>query len=406
MNTAVEAPPKPTTPLRIPAFRRFVLAGLISATGSAMAPLALAYAVIDEGGGAGSLGVVLTTNTLPTIAFLLIGGVLADRVPRSTLLFLGNLLAGAAQGVLAVVVAAGHASTASIAACGFASGIASAFISPAAQGVPAQIVAPEQLQAANALIRLPTNTVKVLGPVVGGLLVVLSGPAWALGWDALTFVAAAVLLRGLRLSAPVVATSALSALRAGWSGFRTRVWLWTYTAGGTVVVAAWLAGYQLLGPLVAAEHYAGARSWGLVQGAFALGLLAGTVVCLRWRPYRMVVVSLASSVPLSLPLAAMAWDLPLPCVLAATLLAGIALDIGIVSWTTAFQQHVPGAEQGRLSALHEVGERLAIPVGYLVTSLAVRSWQNTTVLLLCAGVILVTTVVNLCVRDVYRVNRL
>ncbi len=52
------------TPLRIAAFRRFVLANLISATGSAMAPLALAYAVIGQGGGAGALGVVLATNAL------------------------------------------------------------------------------------------------------------------------------------------------------------------------------------------------------------------------------------------------------------------------------------------------------------------------------------------------------
>ncbi|MEU9444481.1 MFS transporter [Streptomyces sp. NPDC048304] len=254
-----------------------------------MAPLALAYSVIEAGGGAGSLGLVLATNTIPTIVFLLAGGLFADRVSRSRVLFLGNLLAAGAQGALAVIVACGHATTVSIAACGFLSGTAASFIVPATQGAIAQIVPAEQLQQANALLRLSSNAVKVLGPVVGGVVVAAGSAASALAWDALTFAAAAVLLLGLRLGAPLTRpVGVLADLRAGWRSFWSRTWLWTYTAAGTVLVAAWLAGFQLLGPLVAARQYAGPRDWGLVPAAFASGLLAGTLVCLRWRPYRLL----------------------------------------------------------------------------------------------------------------------
>ncbi|MFI5976049.1 MFS transporter [Streptomyces sp. NPDC051452] len=407
MRTAAETSTTPRTPLRVAAFRRFVSASLISATGSAMAPLALAYSVIEQGGGAGSLGLVLTTSTVPTIVFLIAGGLFADRVSRSRLLFLGNLLAAGAQGTLAVTVATGHATTASIAACGFASGTAASFTVPAAQGAVAQIVPAEHLQQANALLRLPGNAVRVLGPAVGGIVVAASGAAWALAWDACTFAVAAVLLLGLRLGAPVGATAGVLAdLRAGWTGFWSRTWLWTYTAAGTVLVAAWLAGFQLLGPLVAARHYAGARDWGLVQAAFASGLLAGTLVCLRWRPYRLLTVAIAASGALALPLAALAWDRPLSLVLPAALLAGIGLDVAIVAWTTAFQQHVPPAEQGRMSAFNGVGERLAIPLGYLVTALATRAWDDQGVLWACAGLIGAAAALNLCVPQTYRVNRL
>ncbi|KIF01858.1 MFS transporter [Streptomyces sp. RSD-27] len=394
------------TPWRIAAFRRFVWAGLVSAAGSAMAPLALAYSVIERGGGAGSLGLVLAANTLPTIVFLLVGGVCADRLSRSRILFLGNLLASAAQGVLAVTVATGHASTASIAACGLLSGAAASFIVPALQGAVAQIVPGEHLQKANALLRLPGNAVKVLAPVVGGFVVAASGAAWALAWDALTFAVAAFLLLGLPLAAPPApAGGVLADLRAGWAGFRARTWLWTYTAAGTVLVAAWLAGYQLLGPLVAAGQYAGARDWGLVQAAFSCGLLAGTLVCLRWKPYRLLAVAVAASGALALPLAAMAAALPLPLVLAAALLAGVGLDVAIVAWSTAFQQHVPEAEQGRMSAFNGLGERLAIPLGYLVTALAAHTWDTRTTLLACAALIAAAAALNLCVPDVHRVNR-
>ncbi|MGW1954053.1 MFS transporter [Streptomyces sp. NPDC001920] len=404
-KAAADLPVHRSAPLRTAAFRRFLVANLVSATGSAMAPLALAYSVIGEGGGAGDLGLVLATNTVPTVLFLLVGGVLADRLSRSRMLFLGNLAAAAAQGALAVIVATGQASTGSIAACGFVSGTAVAFTVPAAQGAVGQIVPAEHVQQAGALLRLPGNAVKVLGPAVGGVVVAASGPAWALAWDALTFAVAAVLLLGLRLDAPVTVTSALRDLREGWRGFWSRTWLWTYTAAGAVLVAAWLAGFQLLGPVVAAQHYAGARDWGLVQAAFAAGLLAGTVVCLRWRPYRLLLVSVVTGMPLAVPLLTLGWQLPLPWVMLATFLAGVGLDVAIVTWTTAFQQHVPQGELGRMSAFNSVGERLAIPLGYLLTALAAGVWDNRGVLVACAGLVVAAVALNLCVRDVYRVNR-
>jgi MFS family permease len=404
MKTAIDSPVTRTSLLRVGGFRRFMSANLISAAGSAMAPLALAYAVIERGGGAGSLGLVLAANTVPTIVFLLAGGLLADRLSRSRILFLGNLLAAVSQGVLALTVATGQATTASIAVCGFASGAAAAFTGPAAQGAVAQIVPAEHLQQANALLRLPTNAVKVLGPAIGGIVIAVSGAAWALAWDALTFAVAAVLLLGLRLDAPLTTSSVIADLRAGWSGFWSRTWLWTYTASGTLLVAAWLAGFQLLGPLVAKQHYAGARDWGLVQAAFAGGLLAGTLVCLRWKPFRLLAVAAGGG--LALPLATLGLQLPLPVVLLSALMAGIWLDISIVAWLTAFQQHVPQAEQGRMSALNGVGERLAIPLGYLIVASVADTWNNASVLLVCAALVVAAVLLNLCVPDVYRINRL
>ncbi|MFJ4852450.1 MFS transporter [Streptomyces sp. NPDC088730] len=392
--------------MRIPAFRRFLLAHLVSATGSAMAPVALAFAVIGHGGGAQSLGIVLTANTVPTLVLLLLGGVLADRMSRSRILFLGNLGAGLAQAAVCALVATGTATTLAISVCACLSGASAAFTAPAAQGIAARLVAKEQLQQANALVRVPGNAVRIVGPVVGGFVVALAGPAWALGWDASTFVVAALLLLGLRLAGAVPSGGGVvSDLRAGWAGFRSRSWLWSYTVSGTAVVAAWLAGFQLLGPLVAAGSYAGARSWGLVQGAFAAGLLAGTFLCLAWKPRRLMLVCVVTSAGIMLPLAALGLGLPLVCVLLAAVVAGIGLDVAIVSWSTVMQQQVSDHELGRLGAFNAVGERAAIPIAYLLVAVASKHWTSQHILLLCAGVILAATLANACVRDVYRINR-
>ncbi len=118
-----------------------------------------------------------------------------------------------------------------------------------------------------------------------------------------------------------------------------------------------------------------------------------------------MVVAVAAGVPLAAPLLALAAVLPLPWVLLAALLAGIGLDVAIVAWATAFQQHVPQGELGRMSAFNSVGERLAVPLGYLLTALAVGTWDNRMVLVACAGLVVASAVLNLCVRDVYRINR-
>ncbi|MEE4492095.1 MFS transporter [Streptomyces sp. BE230] len=394
------------SPLRIPAFRRFLLAHLVSATGSAMAPVALAFAVIGQGGGARSLGIVLTANTVPTLVLLLMGGVLADRMSRSRILFLGNLGAGAAQAAVALLVATGTATTFAISVCACLSGASAAFIAPAAQGIATRLVPMEQLQQANALVRVPGNAVKVIGPVIGGFVVSFTGPAWALGWDAVTFAVAALLLLGLRLAGSVPSgDGVVGDLRTGWAGFRSRSWLWSYTAAGTAVVAAWLAGYQLLGPLVADHSYSGARSWGLVQGAFAAGLLAGTVVCLLWKPQRLMLVCVVTSSGIMLPLAALGLELPLIWVLVTAVVAGIGLDVSIVSWSTIMQQQVSDGELGRLSAFNHVGERIAIPGAYLLVAVASAHWSSRQILLVCAAVILVASLANACVRDVYRIRR-
>ncbi|WP_097275505.1 hypothetical protein [Streptomyces sp. TLI_55] len=215
-----------------------------------------------------------------------------------------------------------------------------------------------------------------------------------------------MLLPGLRLQAPVTTSSPLSDLRVGWAGFWSRPWLWSYTTAGTVLVAAWLVGFQILGLLVTAQRYAGARDWGLIQAAYAAGLLTGSLVCLRWKPYRLLAIAIATSGALALPLIAMGSGLPLPVVLIAAVLAGIGLDIEVVTFTTAFQQHVSPTEQGRLSAFSGLGERLSIPFGCLVTALAAHSWTSHGLLLTCGGLIVAATLLNLCVPDVHRINRL
>src|SRR5262249_53787940 len=149
-------------------------------------------------------------------------------------------------------------------------GGANALMTPAINSLLPDLVEPEQIQEANAWLRLPTNLVRIIAPALGGALVGLLGPSWGLGWDAVSFACAALLRARLAVTGKAAAggrASAVDDFRLGWREFSRRPWLWSYTLSGTVAVALWLGGYQLLGPVVLNSRHAGAATWGTVQGA-------------------------------------------------------------------------------------------------------------------------------------------
>ncbi|MBY8848642.1 MFS transporter, partial [Saccharothrix sp. MB29] len=119
----------------------------------------------------------------------------------------------------------------------------------------------------------------MLGPAVGGAAVALVGPAWAIAWDAATYLAAAVVLGRLRVPLPPKRlANFLADLREGWSEFWSRTWLWAIVLQFSVVNAVWVGGFSLLGPVVADRELGGAASWGVIGAGLAVGLVAGGVL--------------------------------------------------------------------------------------------------------------------------------
>ncbi|WP_330261103.1 MFS transporter [Streptomyces sp. NBC_00539] len=392
--------------LRHKPFRLFVLARIISVSGSAMAPVALAFAVLGFDGRPASLAIVLAGNTVPQLIMLLLGGVIADRLSKRRVIVFGNLLPALTQAGIALLVASGTADVTRVAVFAALAGGASALTQPAMNSLLPDLVGAGEVQEANALMRLPVNAVKIVAPALGGLLVALVGPEWTLAWDAASFAIAAALVSRLAISAPEKRqTSVLRDFRQGWSEFSGRPWLWSYVLSGTVVVALWLGGYQLLGPVVTHDRDLGAATWGTVQGAFAVGLFGGGFISLKWKPSRIMVACVCANLPLALPLLALAADAPLVVLAAGVALAGAALDVAVVCWHTALQEQLPPQVLGRVSALSSTGELMAVPLGYLAVGATATSLGPTSVLLASAAVMTLATVVLLLAPSIWAVRR-
>jgi len=355
-----------TSPLRQANFRWFFAGRLVSMLGSSMAPVALAFAVLDASHSAGDLGVVLATRMIPNLAFLLVGGAVADRFPRRTVLLAANLGAGLTQGSVAAILLTGHYSLAAVAALEFANGVLDAFTSPALRGVVPELVAPTGLQRANSLLGSTRNATRIFGPSVAGVLVVTAGSGAAIGFDALTSLLAAGCLVRLRLTAPIRAgrSTVLADIRYGWSEFRSIRWVWLVSGMFCLLNLVQTGAWQILGPQLT-QQTNGTATWGLVLSARGVGLLVMSLLMYRLVVRHLVRFGLIGSALIGLPLIALGAGLgPVP-VIGAAFVAGLGSAAMGIGWDTSLQEHVPPQVLSRVASYDDLLSYVAIPVGQL-----------------------------------------
>jgi MFS family permease len=200
----------PRGPLQSRNFRLLVTCNVISLTGSAVSFVAIPFAVLKIGGSASDVGYVATAKLIPLIAFLLLGGVVADRLPRHQVMAAANAVQALAQGTSAGLILTGHVRVRQLAALAAAGGIGVGFYYPAAQGLLPQTVPPDQRPQANALNQTGQGAASIAGAALGGLLVGLAGPGWGLAIDAATFAVAGTLRIGMRFPRmPLVQASSI-----------------------------------------------------------------------------------------------------------------------------------------------------------------------------------------------------
>jgi MFS family permease len=348
-------------------FRWFYIAGTVNLVGTTMSGVALAFAVLSISDSATDLGYVLAASTVPTIVFLLLGGVVADRMPLTVVIRAGATLLGVSQAAAAALVVTGTAEIWMLICLEAVNGTALALTFPALQSITPRLVPPDLLQQANVLQSLARGTFRVIGPSIGALLVVSVGAGWALVVDAATWLAAAALLAMVRLPPRAPrgeAGSTLDDLRAGWDYVRGTTWLWVVVLAFSALNAVQSGAWSTLGP-AQAKATIGAQAWGLVLSAQSVGLLVTTFVMLR-RPLRRPLLSGMLGIAwLGVPMFVLGWDPHLVPLALATFVAGAGTEVFSLGWTLSMQEHVPEDMLSRAYSYDALGSFLGIPIGEL-----------------------------------------
>ena len=374
--------------------RLFFIGYTASLAGSSMVPVALSFAVLKSGHGPGAVGAVLAAETVPLVLFLLIGGAIADRIPRRTVMIAADVARLASETVLATLLATGRPPVTLMMALAAVLGVGQAFFNPAMTGLVPQLAKPEHLQDANALSGLAKAAARVSGPGIAGVLIATTGAWSAVAADAATYAVSLVCL--LRLHPRPVEQAEHETLRAGlaagWRGFRERTWLWPVVAQGGLAQLFTFSPFLVLGATMF-SHGNGSVEWGAILAADGVGGLAGALWAMRLRPARPLIVALAGSLSLALTPALLAIGAPFPVVLAGSTASGIGVAVFLSLFDTVLQRNVPPTTLSRVSSYNWLGTVALSPVGFALAGPAAHLAGSGAVLLFGAGFALLSTLV-------------
>jgi MFS family permease len=394
-----------TGPLRLPAFRLLFAARATSYIGTYLAPIAVAFAILRNGGGATAVGLGFAAWTLAQVAMLAFGGVLGDRLPRRVVMVGSDVASTVVRTAMGVLLVSGHAHVWELIALQAFGGAAVAFYSPASYGLVREIVPESELQQANGLLAIARYSAFPLGTAIGGSIVVWIGTGPALLVDAGTYATSALLLSRLDVESIAKAGAGFfHELREGWSAFVEQTWVWILVLYVSLYFLITYAPFFVLGPYVAQHSMNGARSWWPVAIGEGVGSLLGALAGTRWRSRQpMVTTGLLLMLSAIQDLALAFHPTPLLLTPAATG-AGFAFALGSVVWDTTLQRKVPPEKLARVASYGWMGSMVFLPAGYALAGPIAMAVGLKAYLVFAAGWIVVSTLFVIRLRAVREVE--
>jgi len=385
--------------------RRLVISRFVSNLGNGLAPVAVAFGVLELPDGDGkSLSLVMAATSLALVLFSLLGGVIGDRFPRAWVV-------GGADILLAILVIAngiayvtGNGSVILFTVVGFFSGVLNAIWYPAMSALTSDLAEPEILQDSNAATMLSGNIALILGTAVAGIIVATIGPGWAIIIDGVTFLIAGLLVYSMRSATPVVERSETSStiheIKTGWREFSSRRWVFLVVISFSFVVSMERAVYSVLGPLVADEKLGGPKPWSLILATWAIGSVVGVLFAAKVRPRYPIRVAIITQFPLFLWFFSLGNTTNVYLIAIFSFFVGIAFDFFYVLWVTTLQQHIPKESLSKVMSYDVLGSLALAPIGIAVAGPIAELYGTSPVLNVISFAFIVCMAAPLLSREV------
>ena len=375
-----------------------------SRLGDSLYRIALSWWVLEKTGSAVAMGTVLVFSQVPMLIFLLIGGVVVDRLPRLRIMFSSDVLSGLVITLVAIFAWLNLLQVWHIYIASMIFGFVEAFFFPAYQAVIPQITPSELLVSANSLNGLSQRVTGIVGPALGAALVAAGGTSLTFGLDALSFfISALCVLPMLRSNVDKVQVQAeaseteaeqrsaqdafqqgLKDLREGFKLVLTIPWIWI------TILLFGLVNIMEAGPRAVAMPFlikedlgADVKLLGVLGSAASLGFVVGMLWLGQYtRLHRRGLLSYLSIVATGAALLPFAFKLPIPILIASMFISGMSTSVFALIWTHTLQEMVPGQMLGRVYSIDALGSFVLLPIGFSLSGWATDRFGAPTVFLI------------------------
>ncbi|MGE2836443.1 tetracycline efflux MFS transporter Tet(V) [Mycobacterium sp. SMC-4] len=360
-------------PFRFREYRLLIAAVSLTIFAEGMWAVVMVLQVIALDNDPTSLSLVATCLGVGLVAFVLVGGLAADRLSQRSIIITVEIVNAATVAVIAGLGMIGALRIWHMAVAAAVLGIAAAFFFPAYSALLPRILPAEQLLAANGVEGVVRPVFqRAVGPAVAGVLVGATFPALGASVVAALFVVGLLLLLATRPPVGIeVAQTRPHLLRDLRDGFvfvlRTPWLLWTLLFASLFVLVV-LGPIEVLLPFIVQDRFThGAQTYGFILAFFGVGSAVGALgVSSRRLPRRYLSVMMAMWGLGSIPLAIIGVTSSFPVMAAATFVVGVTDGAGMVIWGTLLQRRVPAAMLGRVSSLDFFVSLAFMPVSFAI----------------------------------------
>jgi MFS family permease len=332
-------------------FQLLLVGQSTSRLGDSIEPVALAALVVLERNSPVLLGIVIGVRSLATVLSAPLGGIVADRLPRTR-----AMMGADATQAAAMIAIVAHPSTAVLVCSALFTGLAVGVGSSASGALVPQVVPPESLQRANSISTALGQGAAVAGPALGGLVVAVISVRAAFLVNAATFGVSFACLAMIRVESPTgMPGGALRRdFREGLGEILRRPWVIAVIGASAIQAPTTLAPGRVALPLLAISAYGTAAYGGLISFQ-AAGYVVGAAVAGFWSPRLPGLVGLLASLVYPALLIALAAKAPIAILYVLSVGAGAGLMFFAMVWVTALQRHIPPARLGRVLGLNTLG---------------------------------------------------
>jgi MFS family permease len=396
-------------------FRMLWIAQSASVIGDNIVLVALSLFIIERTHSATDLGLILAAQALPLVAFLLVGGVWADRLPRHRVMIATDLVRFALHTLLAALIFAGTVALWQVIVIEMLFRTAEAFFRPAANGLLPQTVPEQDIQPATAITGISNNVAEFAGPGLAVALVLGAGAGWAFALDAATFLVSAAFLSQVRPRVrggePVEGADrehvgVWDSIREGGREVRARTWVWATLAAFCLALFFGLASWFVLGPVVAEKQYGHISVYGFVEAAIGFGTIIGSVAGVGWRPRYPIRLGMLATLLWPMSAILYAAGVTLVIVIPASVLGGAGFALFDVWWLTALAERIPPHALSRVSSYDWMVSLGLLPIGYAIMGPLAESLGAVNVLIGGAALGMVALALGLVPREVRMLERL
>ena len=352
--------------------KRLFIARFISNFGNGMGPIALAFGILAlPDGSANMLGLVLGATTVLFLLMAPFGGVIADKYGRARMVGVTDMAAGLVLFIQVAYFATGDVPLAVLLITNGFFGLMWGIFWPAFSGLMPAVLPEAGLQKGNALNAFMTNAGVISGAAVAGLLIEVFGVAFTLAIDAASFFISGLMIftfRHLTPRAEHTENTMLDDLLHGWKVFLSFRWIVIIVGAFSFIVMCWAAAENVLGPLIALEHFNGPKSWSFVISAESAGLIVGSLIAIKIKPKYPMRFLMLSSFTITFYIWSLAKPQSLLMIAFGAFLFGITLDLWGTLWSTALQRKVPRDSLSRVSSFDAMGSMMFRPVGLAIAA--------------------------------------